>query len=109
MILRTALAIASLSLAASAFAQAPAGKPVPHTCQKPGEHPGRLASDANRRKWTNDANAYLECLKKYVTDNTATYNQIFQQAKPYLDAVNSATDEYNKSVKSLKEEADRNN
>jgi hypothetical protein len=111
MIIRTVLAIAGIALAASAFAQAPAagGKPAAHGCQKPGEHPGRLGSDANRRKWVSDANAYLECLKKYAMDQQAIAKPLLDQAKPHADAANSAIDEYNKAVKTLKEEADRNN
>jgi hypothetical protein len=109
MAIRTVLAIVCVTLAATVSAQTPGGKPGSHSCQNPGEHPGKLASDQNRRKWTSDANAYLECLKKYVGDQTAQYNAIVQQAKPYADAANSATDEYNKAVRSLKEQADRNN
>ncbi|HVE51155.1 MAG TPA: hypothetical protein VNG69_16260 [Casimicrobiaceae bacterium] len=109
MIIRTLLAAASIAVAVNAIAQAPAGKPAAHTCQNPGEHPGKLGSDTNRRKWTTDANAYLECLKKYVGEQTSSYNSIMQQAKPFADAANSATTEYNNAVKSLKETADKNN
>jgi hypothetical protein len=109
--LRMLIALAGMTAAATGFAQTPAApaKVAPHTCQKPGEHPGKLASDANRRKWTTDANAYLECVKKYVNDNTTSYNQVMSQAKPYADAANAATTEYNDAVKSLKEQADKNN
>ena len=110
MIIRTVLAIAALSLAASAQAQTPStpGKPAPPSCQKPGEHPGKLGTDANRRKWVNDANAYLECLKKYALEQQAIAKPLLDQAKPHADAANAAIDEYNKAVKMLKEEADRN-
>jgi hypothetical protein len=110
MIVRTLLAIASMTFALSAFAQpAPGAKPVPHACQKPGEHPGRLGSDTARRKWVTDANAYLECLKKYALDQQAIAKPLLDQAKPYADAANGAIEEYNKAVKSLKEESDKNN
>jgi hypothetical protein len=112
MTIRTLFAIVSLALAPFAFAPAAAaadaGKPSPHSCEKPGEHPGRLGSDANRRKWVNDANAYLECLKKYALDQQAIAKPLLEQAKPHADAANAAIDEYNKAVKSLKEESDKN-
>jgi hypothetical protein len=116
MIVRTLLVVAGLCLAASAGAQtapataAPAGnKPASHSCQKPGEHPGRLGSDTVRRKWVSDANGYLECLKKYITENTTSFNTLVEQAKPYAEAANKAAEEYNGAVKSLKEEQDKNN
>jgi hypothetical protein len=110
MIVRSLLGVACLAVAASVSAQtAPGGKPAPHACTKPGEHPGRLGSDANRRKWVNDANAYLECLKKYAMEQQGIAKPLLDQAKPHADAANAAIDEYNKAVKSLKEEQDKNN
>ena len=119
MIVRSFFLAAALGLAASAGAQtspAPAAAPAPaankpasHSCQKPGEHPGRLGSDTVRRKWVNDANGYLECLKKYITENTASFNTLVEQAKPYAEAANKAAEEYNGAVKSLKEEQDKAN
>ena len=114
MIVRTLFLVAGLGLATSAGAQtspapAPAGnKPVSHSCQKPGDHPGRLGSDTVRRKWVTDANGYLECLKKYITENTTSFNTLVEQAKPYAEAANKAAEEYNAAVKSLKEEQDKN-
>ena len=107
LIVRTLLAAASFVVVAAASAQPSA--PSPHACAKPGEHPGRLGSDNNRRKWTNDANAYLECLKKYALDQQAIAKPLYDQAKPHADAANAAIDEYNKAVKSLKEESEKNN
>jgi hypothetical protein len=113
MIVRTLLALASFTLAACALAQTPpaaaGAKPTVHSCQKPGEHPGRLATDATRRKWVSDANRYLECLKKYIGEQTASYNTLVEQAKPYAEAANKAAEEYNGAVKTLKEEQDKNN
>lgn len=111
MTVRMLLALASFVIAVPAFAQTPAaagGKPAAHTCQKPGEHPGKLGTDAARRKWVNDANAFLECLKKYALEQQAIAKPLLDQAKPHAEAANAAIEEYNKSVKSLKEEADRN-
>lgn len=102
------LPVAVLALfAAAAWAQQPtpaaAATPVvPHGCQKPGEHPGRLASDNQRRNWVKDANGYLECLKKYVGDQQSAYNALFEKAKPHLDAANATIDEYNKAAATFK-------
>lgn len=118
LIVRTLLAAASLAVAATAGAQSAPAEPVPttrieapapHTCTKPGEHPGRQGADASRRKWTNDANAYLECLKKYALDHQAIAKPLYEQAKPHADAANAAIDEYNQSVKLLKEASEKNN
>ena len=42
----------------------------------------------------------------YMTQAIA--KPLLDQAKPHADAANAAIDEYNKAVKTLKEEADRN-
>ena len=108
LIVRTLLTAASFAIAGTAAAQAAPAAPTAHACSKPGEHPGRLGSDNNRRKWTTDANAYLECLKKYALDQQAIAKPLYEQAKPHADAANAAIDEYNKAVKSLKEESEKN-
>lgn len=102
------LTLAVLALfAAAAHAQQPA--PVAaHGCKKPGEHPGRLASDNQRRNWIKDVNGYLECLKKYVSDQQAIAKPLLDQAKPHLDAANAAVDEYNKAVGEFKAEQEKN-
>ncbi|MCL4763856.1 MAG: hypothetical protein KJ018_19130 [Burkholderiales bacterium] len=81
----------------------------PHACPKPGEHPGRLASDNQRRAWVKNANGYLECLKKYVSDQQGIASPLLAQAKPHMDAANAAVDEYNKAVAEFKAEQEKNN
>ncbi len=116
MIVRILLAAASFVVAASAFAQqatppssaTPAAAPA-HGCKKPGDHPGKLGSDTQRRGWTKDANGYLECLKKFAMDQQAIAKPLYDQAKPHADAANAAVDEYNKAVAVLKEESEKNN
>jgi hypothetical protein len=115
MVVRVLLAAASFALIASAFAQqqpspAPARAAVaPHGCKKPGDHPGRLASDNNRRNWVKEANDYLACLKKYAMDHQAIAQPLFEQAKPHADAANAAIDEHNKAANQFKEEQEKNN
>jgi hypothetical protein len=107
------LAVAGFAAAASAQQPAPAAGPTitvaPHTCKKPGEHPGRLASDLARRNWVRDANTYLECVKKYISDQQAIVAPLLAQAKPHLDAANLAVEDYNKAAAEFKAEQDKSN
>ena len=74
-------------------APAAAAAPLPqHSCNKPGDYPGNLASDAQRRTWQKDFVAYIDCLKKFVEEQQAL-------AKPHVDAANAAVNEYNAGVK----------
>ena len=103
MILRTLAVAVLIGLATPAVAQQAAPTPIaPHGCTKPDEYPGRLASDMRRNAWVKSANAYLECLKKHVQEQQAVYNKFVEQAKPHLDAVNAAIDEYNKAAAQFK-------
>ena len=94
----TVLVALALSAAAGGTlaqtASAPAAAVPKHTCANPGDHPGKLASDSQRRNWTKGANAYLECLKRYIAEQKAA-------AEPYINASNAAIDEYNASTKAL--------
>jgi len=114
MVVRMLLAAASLAIIATASAQqvspAPARAPVaPHGCKKPGEHPGRLATDNQRRSWVREVNDYLACLKKFAMDQQAIAQPLFDQAKPHADAANAAIDEHNKAVNQFKDEQEKNN
>lgn len=104
--IRFALAAAFVALAATASAQQAAAPIAPAACEKPGDHPGRLATDTMRRSWTRNANAYLECLKKYISDQQAAYNAYVEKAKPHLDAANGTIDEYNKAIAAFKAAAE---
>jgi hypothetical protein len=101
------IVIAAFATFAAAASAQPASAPVaPNACEKPGEHPGRLASDNMRRSWTRSANAFLECLKKYINDQQVAYNAYVEKAKPHLDAANGTIDEYNKAVAAFKAAAE---
>jgi len=82
--------------------QAPAAAaPLPkHSCTKPGEFPGNLASDGQRRTWQKDFVAYIDCLKKFVEEQQAL-------AKPHVDAANAAVNEYNAGVKDYNEQVEK--
>jgi hypothetical protein len=113
---RTALA-ASLAFAAAlpVLAQTPAAPAAPAasatatpaapvaakpSCGAKPEHPGRLASDNMKRAWQRDANAYLECLKKFAMDQQAI-------AQEYIKSANATVDEYNATVKEFQEVAQK--
>ena len=114
MVLRIIVLAAGLSLAVQTAAQqaapsapqaapAPARPVAPHTCKKPGEFPGRLASENNRRTWVKEANEYLACLKKYAMEQQSAAQALFDQAKPHADAANATIDEHNKAATQLKD------
>lgn len=113
LLIAAALSLFALAAAAQQAAPAPAAPAAtaiaPHACQKPGEHPGRLASDNQRRAWVKNANGYLDCLKKFINDHQGTYNAIVEKAKPHLDAANATIDEYNKAVTAFKAEQEGGN
>jgi hypothetical protein len=83
---------AAAAFGAPATAQTqPAAQPK-HTCKKPGDYPGNLGSDTQKRTWQKDYLAYADCLKKFVAEQQAL-------ADPYIKAGNEAIAEYNNAVK----------
>ncbi|HVF65447.1 MAG TPA: hypothetical protein VNE58_15780 [Casimicrobiaceae bacterium] len=104
------LLVAAIDVSAQQATPAtPRAAPAAHACKKPGEHPGRLGSDNQRRAWVKEANDFLACLKKYAMEQQAVAAPLYEQAKPYADAANSAIDEHNKAVGEFKEIQDKNN
>jgi hypothetical protein len=75
--------------------------PKPECGTKP-DHPGKLASDAQKRQWRKEANAYLECYKKYASDQR-------EVAQKYQEAANKAIDDYNAAVKDMQAQLDAAN
>jgi hypothetical protein len=103
--LRRSFAVLLVGAAAtsSAFAQPAPGADVPvpkHACTKPGDHPGGLASDTQRRTWQKEYVGYTDCLKKFINDQKAI-------AEPHVKAYNAAVDEYNESVKTFNEQIEK--
>lgn len=100
---RVVTSIAAVALAAfaaaGAIAQTPAapGAAAKHTCESPGDYPGRMASDNQKRAWQKSVNAYLDCLKKFVADTQAV-------ADPYIKAANAAIEEYNSATKKFNDQ-----
>jgi hypothetical protein len=100
----------ALSLQASgqqAAAPQAARAVTPHGCKKPGDFPGRLASENNRRNWVKEANDYLACLKKYAMEHQSAAQSLFDQAKPHAEAANAAIDEHNKSATQFKDDQEK--
>jgi hypothetical protein len=88
--------------APAAAAAAPAAPtvtlPKPDCGEKP-EHPGHLASDRQVRQWRTEANAYLECFKKFAAEQRAI-------ALQYQEAANKLIDQYNNTVKEMQAAAE---
>ncbi len=67
--------------------------PVPkHNCTRPDDYPGNLASDTQKRTWQKDFVGYVDCLKKFISEQQAI-------AEPHVKASNAAIVEYNAGVK----------
>lgn len=91
--------VAAAAFAGVALAQAPAPAPAAGdasvtkpNCPKPGDVPGALASDGQRRAWQKDYTTWGDCMKKFINDQRA-------MAEPYNKASNAAIDDYNVTVK----------
>ena len=99
--MRLHLLLVCVALAAApALAQQPSAgaggsEAVPkHNCAKPGEFPGSLASDGQKRQYQRDYVAYTDCLKKFATDQN-------KLAEPHIKAANDTVNEYNAAVKAF--------
>jgi hypothetical protein len=103
------LCIAALAsfAAAPALAQVSMPPPQKHACTPPGDYPGRLASDGQRRTWDRSAKAYLDCLKKFIEDQKNAAQPYQDAAKVHLDAGNAAVAEHNKAVKDMNEQLEK--
>ena len=100
-IIRTIVAVALAGGACASLAQQPpataaagaAAAPAPrHSCAKPGDFPGGLATENQRRNWQKGYVEYVDCLKKFINEQQAL-------AEPHVKASNDAINEYNNGVK----------
>lgn len=105
----TRLLISLCVVAGVAHAQTQVPLPAPvvsdaavakHTCVRPGDVPGSLASDLQRRAWQKEYQTYGDCLKKFINDQRAL-------AEPYNKASNTAIDEYNGAVKYFNDQIEK--
>lgn len=99
-----ALGFPAFAAQGQAGAPAPAPAPAPAAAPRPGcgakpAHPGAQATDGAKWQWQKDANAYLECYKKFAMDQRAL-------AQRYQDAANAVIDEYNAVTAEMKAAAD---
>jgi hypothetical protein len=103
------IVFAAVAFGASAQTAAPATPPTPAApaapaaptpkpeCGKPGDYPGNLASDNQKRSWQKDFVAYVDCLKKFIEEQQAL-------AEPHVKASNAAIAEYNAGVKAYNDQ-----
>ena len=86
--------------AAAPAATAPAASVPRPACTKPGEFPGSLASDNQKRIWQKGYVDYVDCLKKFIGEQQAL-------AEPHVKASNDAINEYNEGVKAYNAEIEK--
>jgi len=82
-------------------AAAPADMPKPK-CEAPGDYPSKLASDMQRQRWAKNRDTYLDCMKKFVSEQQAL-------ADPHVKAANAAITEFNAAVKRFNEQMESPN
>jgi hypothetical protein len=100
----------ALAIAVPVLAQTPAPAPTAppaadlpkHKCTKPGDFPGRLATEGQHRQYQKDYIGYTDCLKKFALDQQAL-------AEPHMKASNATINEYNAAVKAYNDEIQKQN
>jgi hypothetical protein len=85
---------------APAAGSSPAPDVPKHTCGKPGEFPGSLASDSQKRTYQKEFVVYTDCLKKFATEQS-------KLAEPHAKAANDAANEYNAAVKGFNDQVEK--
>ena len=98
-------ATALLAASGASLAQTPApaaAEPPKPKCEAPGDYPSKLASDLQRQRWMKNRDTYLDCMKKFVTEQQAL-------AEPHIKAANAAVTEYNNAIKRFNEQVEAPN
>ena len=85
---------------ASVVADVPDSEVPKHTCTKPGEFPGSLASERQQRDYQKEFVAFTDCLKKFALDQQ-------KLAAPHVRAANATVEEYNNAVKAYNAEVEK--
>ena len=96
-----ATTLAVLSAGALAQTDAATAATPKSGCVKPGEYPGRLATDRARRTWQDEVAAYTACVKKFVAGQQALIEL-------HTKAANEAIDEHNVVTKAAADSMDPN-
>ena len=97
LLLASVFAVSAFGQTAAPTTDAAVAKP---SCAKPGDYPGNLASDTQRRTWQKEYTAYQDCMKKFIAEQKAL-------VEPYLKAYNAAIDEYNENIKVYNEQIEK--
>lgn len=101
----TANAVAQQAVPATPTVTYTADAPKPN-CQRPGPHPGGEAKDLYLKNWAKSVTNYLDCLKKFVTEQQALAKPLVDEANLHIEADKKATEEHNTAVAAFKAEAD---
>ena len=82
----------------AAPAATPAASALPaSTCVKPGNYPGKKASDVRKEAWMNEMRAYGTCTTAFVSEMRA-------QIEARQKLANSTVEDYNANLKILQEQ-----
>ena len=110
--LQRAATLGMFLLAGAVAAQTPAPPPTPElpplsvpkpTCVKPGDAPGRNASEMLRKGWQRDATAWQDCMRKYIDTVRAHGDFYTKAANVSVDDFNKVTNAWNEQLKAAKE------
>lgn len=97
------------ALLAGSTALAQTAAPATGTnCAKLEPHPGRLASDTQRKQWTRDLQTWQECMRKYVTEAQSRAAKAVKEANDFVAESNAAVTDYNAAVKEAQAQIEAN-
>jgi hypothetical protein len=82
------------------MAQSPASPSAAESsvCMKPGAHPGHLASDARKKQWAKDVNAWNECMRAHISE-------LQERATAAIAVANKAIEEFNRAAKEFQQQS----
>jgi hypothetical protein len=96
----TFVPFAALGQQPAAPAAAPAAANAPkHSCTKPEDYPGRLASDSRKKNWNRDVTTYIDCMKKFIDDQKALGDVHYSAAQSAISTINKEIQEFNAAQK----------
>ncbi|MEP7329727.1 MAG: hypothetical protein ABI777_10985 [Betaproteobacteria bacterium] len=101
-----ALVASGVAAAQTAAPAASAAAPAAANCPKPDAHPGRLASDNQRKGWGKEVQTWTTCMKKYVAEVQAEADVAVKAANAAVARSNAAVNEYNAVVNDLQAQND---
>jgi hypothetical protein len=94
------VALAQTPAPAQSIPAPPPGVEVPKpTCKRPDEYPGNLASDLRKKAWDKDVSAYIDCMKKFIEEQTGLGNAHYTAAQRAIESTNKDIQDFNAAKK----------